>query len=144
MDNTANTMQTYHRGGHTVEFARPKIEPLMRGSQVWQLVEDWQITFDETTYVLPRGTTFDGASIPRFLWRVCGHPLAQPRLPIAIFHDGAYSALFPGLTREQADELYRIGLVAVGIWRAVAFVEWYAIRRCGGSHWEAVGDWGDD
>ena len=33
----------------------------------WELVEDWKYNIDGTEYVIPKGFTFDGASIPKFL-----------------------------------------------------------------------------
>ena len=33
----------------------------------WELVQDWKYNLDGTEYVIPKGFTFDGASIPKFL-----------------------------------------------------------------------------
>ena len=33
----------------------------------WELTEDWKYNIDGTEYVIPKGFTFDGASIPKFL-----------------------------------------------------------------------------
>ena len=33
----------------------------------WELVQDWKYNIDGTDYVIPKGFTFDGASIPKFL-----------------------------------------------------------------------------
>ena len=33
----------------------------------WELTQDWKYTIDGTEYVIPKGFTFDGASIPKFL-----------------------------------------------------------------------------
>ena len=33
----------------------------------WELVQDWKYNIDGTEYVIPKGFTFDGASIPKFL-----------------------------------------------------------------------------
>ena len=37
--------------------------------------------------IVREGFTFDGASIPRALWRICGHPLEVPRVAAALAHD---------------------------------------------------------
>jgi hypothetical protein len=33
----------------------------------WELVQDWKYNLDGTEYIIPKGFTFDGASIPKFL-----------------------------------------------------------------------------
>ena len=33
----------------------------------WELIQDWKYNLDGTEYVIPKGFTFDGASIPKFL-----------------------------------------------------------------------------
>ena len=33
----------------------------------WELTQDWKYNLDGTDYVIPKGFTFDGASIPKFL-----------------------------------------------------------------------------
>ena len=33
----------------------------------WELTEDWKYNIDGNEYVIPKGFTFDGASIPKFL-----------------------------------------------------------------------------
>lgn len=136
-------IKEYDHGGHVAAFSPPEIAPVMRG-QMWRLEEDWAVEIDDHAFIVPLGEVFDGASIPRFLWRVCGHPMQQPRLPIAIFHDAAYSARFPSLTRAEADRLYRDGVIAVGVPKWKAYVEWAALRLCGATHWESVGDWEGD
>ena len=54
------------------------------------LMEDWTVEVCGYRFTVPSGTRTDGASIPRFLWRVCGHPLEAPRLYAALLHDWIY------------------------------------------------------
>ena len=54
------------------------------------LQEDWTVEVNGYRFTVPAGTSTDGASIPRFLWRVCGHPLQAPRLYAALLHDWIY------------------------------------------------------
>ena len=54
------------------------------------LQEDWTVEVNGFRFLVPAGTSTDGASIPRFLWRVCGHPLESPRLYAALLHDWIY------------------------------------------------------
>ncbi len=84
------------------------------------------------------GYRFDGASIPRALWRVCGHPFESPRDAAALIHDWLYGA--QPLTRATADEIYRRTLLALGVsaWRAR--IEYLALRACGWRAWKEVTD----
>ncbi len=73
------------------------------------LQEDWMVEVCGYRFVVPAGTSTDGASIPRFLWRVCGHPLESPRLYAALLHDWIYGGcLLPvfGLAPRVHDALY--------------------------------------
>lgn len=54
------------------------------------LMEDWTVEVCGYRFTVPAGATTDGASIPRFLWRVCGHPLMVPRVYAALLHDWIY------------------------------------------------------
>ncbi len=73
------------------------------------LQEDWMVEVCGYRFVVPAGTSTDGASIPRFLWRVCGHPLESPRLYAAMLHDWIYGGcLLPafGAAARIHDSLY--------------------------------------
>ena len=66
-----------------------------------RLVEKFDVKFRGEDYSVPAGFETDGASIPRFLWRICGHPMEAPRLYLAIIHDWFYSGGCPGVTRSK-------------------------------------------
>lgn len=104
------------------------------------LLEDWTVIVPGWMLRVPALTETDGASIPRFLWRVCGHPLAVPRVYAALVHDWLYSGGGPDeITRGEADEIYRTLLVRFGWGRVRASVEFYALRLFGASHWTNKG-----
>lgn len=113
---------------------RPVLIP-PEGGEVWELAADWRIKYNGVNYRIPKGFRTDGASVPRFLWRVCGTPLGVPRLYAAIVHDWLYSGGCPGMTRAEADQIYRDLQIDMGVSRFKAYVEWAALRCCGGSHW---------
>lgn len=101
------------------------------------LVEPWTIYRVEEyfDFVIPADTTTDGASIPRLLWRVCGHPLQAPRVYAALAHDWLYrNAWRIGITRKEADRIYRALLRHFGVGAFAAGVEYYALRMFGGRH----------
>ena len=107
------------------------LEPLPDGT--YRLADDFDVQVNAYTFTIPKGFVTDGASIPRFLWRVCGHPLESPRIYAAVVHDWLYST--GRVTRAEADEIYRALLIAYGVGSFRAYVEYYALRAFGGSHY---------
>ena len=112
----------------------PLLSPNQDGT--WTLMADWRVWIDGQYYTIPQGFKTDGASIPRFLWRLCGHPMEAPRLYLAIIHDWFYAGGCPGVTRSYADAVFRDGQICVGVKKTHAYVEWLALRLCGRSHWK--------
>jgi len=106
------------------------------------LVGDWHVDV-----VLPdgrcfsitvrKGFTFDGASIPRFLWRLCGHPMEVPRVAAALGHDWIYASHL--VDRATADAIYREICRMVGIGWLRRGVEYRTLRLCGGAAWYSHG-----
>lgn len=111
------------------------------------LMEDWHINdVCGFRFTVPAGTRTDGASIPRFLWRLCGHPLQAPRVYAALLHDWLYGGGEPtdpsdacawpcDLTREEADGCYRALLRHFGVPAWAATIEYYALRLFGAAHY---------
>ena len=112
----------------SVTLPRTKDEPTV-------LAHDWTLVFRNEYYHIPAGFETDGASIPRWLWWICGTPYESPRVFAAIVHDYIYSGGDPEATRADADDLYRDIQIAIGVSRVKAYVEWLALRLCGRSHW---------
>jgi len=114
----------------------PLVKPVIE-SELWEVVRDWTATVDGDVHTVPAGFRTDGASIPRFLWRICGHPMATRRFPAAVIHDWLYETL-PDLSvsREYADGQYRAALVALGFPAWAARLEWLALRLFGGAAWK--------
>lgn len=107
-----------------------------------RLARDWELRLElddgtECHVKIGAGFVFDGASIPRALWRVCGHPLEAPRFVAALVHDWLYAAHVT--TRAEADAIYRAILRAVGVagWRCA--IEYAALRLAGGAAWKSHG-----
>ena len=114
-------------------FDRPTLRPY--GDDIWELAYDWTVVFGGKYYPIPAGTLTDGASIPCWLWWLCGHPLEVPRLYAAMVHDYLYDGYDMTATRKVADALYRDMLIALGVGRVRAWVEWTALRLLGWRHW---------
>jgi len=131
------------------DYERPKLEP--KGN-AYRLAEDWHTdckgVFSQKVTV-PKGFVTDGASIPRYLWWICGDPMAVPRIYAAIVHDWLYGGagtveyrtqdgelVRMDYTRQEADEIYRDYQIALGIRKFKAYTEYYALRACGWTHWK--------
>ena len=110
------------------------------GETTSRLMEDWRVVVRGHEFAVPRDTRTDGASIPRFLWRVCGCPHEAPRVYAALLHDWLYAVGAQlGISRKEADECYYALLRHFGIGAFRAGVEFHALRICGGSHYNTKG-----
>ena len=116
-------------------IAMPRIEPVGTSDETWRLVEDYHADIGGYMIVVPAGFVTDGASIPRFLWRLCGHPMSTRRFPAAVIHDWLYSGAVP-CDNKFADGIYRDALVLLGFPRWKAELEYCTLRLCGGAHWK--------
>lgn len=74
------------------------------------------------------GFTTDGGSIPRFFWRVMGHPLGAYLLAY-IIHDALYSAEY--FSRRECDEIFLEILAELKACRMIRSAA-YATVRLGG------------
>ena len=83
------------------------------------------------------GFSFDGCSVPRLLWRLCGHPMEVPRVAAALAHDWLYAAHV--CDRATADEIFREVCKLVGLGAIRRNVEYYALRVAGGAAWKSHG-----
>lgn len=115
----------------------PSLSPVIDG-ELWELSKDWNVTVRGTKETLPKGFLTDGASIPRILWRVCGHPMATKRIIPAIVHDAIYAGTILGFTRKEADEIFRDGIIEAGWPKWKAHIEYAALRLFGSPHWRAA------
>ena len=133
-------MKTYY-----ANCAAPIIRLPIDGETDAVLMENWHVDVFGFRFVVPAGTTTDGASIPRFLWRICGHPLQAPRVYAAMLHDWLYSGVNDSpeasaspadLTRKECDVCYWGLLRHFGVPAWVAAIEYIALRLFGGSHYK--------
>jgi len=76
-------------------FTRPlKTEVLSKSRRILQPFRFWLGRKYCTPYVtVPYGLVFDGASIPKFLWPVVGHPYDSDFVQAAAVHDYLYQNL---------------------------------------------------
>ncbi|MDD2241140.1 MAG: DUF1353 domain-containing protein [Kiritimatiellae bacterium] len=107
----------------------PPVSP--RPDSQWQLTAPYigPAISGSVTIIIPKFYT-DGASIPRFAWRVIGHPLQLPLLSAAILHDAEYCAeLHP---RATCDRRFLEAMQLLGVnWLKRNTI--YAAVRCFGA-----------
>ena len=104
------------------------------GETVIELMEP--IVFTDAAgqdWVIPVGFRSDGASVPRFLWRLLSPAIDPQTLWASIIHDYCYGKAIT--TREKADAAYRDQLIEDGypVWKAR--LTYGGLRLFGGSHW---------
>lgn len=82
------------------------------GTDLWAHTEAYSVQeIGGPLWIVKRGTTTDGASVPRLFWRVIGHPMQKDLIFWAVVHDAAYNGHLlrdgqpANLTRLEADDL---------------------------------------
>jgi len=98
---------------------------------------------DGTTLTATAGTATDGASIPRFFWRIIGPPMTGRYRQAAVIHDAGYTAdlqwRVDGASRtydrKAVDVLFERLMKALGVpwWRRRLM--YLAVRWFGAKHW---------
>ena len=83
---------------------------------------------------VPRGFVCDGASLPRFFWRVFGHPYDKIHIRGGVRHDWGYTVGGDKKKRKACDKRYREDIRADGQSFVLSWLEYLAVRLCGRSH----------
>lgn len=91
------------------------------------------ISKQETASVTIRPGFRFSASIPRFFWRVVGHPLQGEFLPASLVHDALYQSEYT--TRLIADKAFLHLLRNQGVGKSKAYTMYAAVRSCGWWLW---------
>ena len=111
---------------------------------VFELAYDFVVRIgDGTTLTAPKGMPTDGASIPRFFWRLIGPPMTGRYRQAAVIHDAGYTGdlqwRIDGALREYdrkaVDALFLRLMKALGVpwWRRRLM--YLAVRWFGRKHW---------
>lgn len=85
---------------------------------------------------VPVGFESDGASVPRFFWRVVFPPGDEHALRAAFFHDWIYRTHPAGWSRAAADNLFYSLLVADGVPKTRAKLAYWGVRLFGSRCWK--------
>lgn len=88
---------------------------------------------------IPVGFESDGASVPRFFWRLI-FPPGEPRaLHAAFIHDFIYRTHPSGWTKSDADKVFRHLLICGGVEKWRAELAYCGVKWFGGNAWHAGG-----
>ena len=98
-----------------------------------EFLRDGRIRLLQSFGEVPRGFETDGASVPRFFWRIFGHPFSARHVRGGVRHDWRYKCGI--MPRKTADAAYRRDLIADGMPRVLAWLEYFAVRLCGRSRY---------
>jgi len=116
-----------------VKLDAPHIHPV--SNETYQLDHDYRATAGGYWFLIRKGFVTDGASIPRMLWRIVGHPFMGKVLPAALVHDGLYQT--EALPRAECDAIFRELLLANGVNKVKAWSMWVGVRIGGGLVWQS-------
>lgn len=102
----------------------------------WTLCECVAIALpDNGILCIERGLKFDGASIPRFFWRIIGHPFESDFIVPALTHDCLYASEW--LDRSRADDIFLVLLKQYGVGLLRRNAMFLAVSSFGGSVWSS-------
>lgn len=88
----------------------------------------------EEVYTVPEGFVTDGASIPRFLWGIIGHPLGL-YASAAVLHDYLYRTAI--VDKARADSLLLEAMEVLGVGWLKRRTIYLGVAWFGGPAWEA-------
>ena len=111
------------------------------GTRNWTIIKDFKYTINGTNYVIPKGFSFDGASIPKFL-----HTFLSPvgvLLLGGLVHDYAYkyAALQPKkgalllLDQKKSDEIFRDINIEINGFYFMNYLAYWSLRLGGFMAW---------
>jgi len=88
-------------------------------------------TLMEEQLTVPAGFESDGASVPRFFWRIIFPPGDPKAIRAAFKHDYIYRCLPAGWTRKDTDKIFRRNLLEDGVKRWKANLAYVGLRLFG-------------
>jgi hypothetical protein len=109
--------------------------------RVFRLMEPLRIEWrDKPALNIPWGFRSDGASVPRFFWRLVFPKGDEKALRAAFVHDWIYQTHPAGWTKEEADLLFYELLREDGVptWRA--WLAYKGVDLFGGLAWKTWGE----
>jgi len=130
------------------ELPQPVTAPLVGEPGLYQLQARLEVVVGPFRLVTPTGFITDGASIPRAVWWLIGHPMHGPYQAAAITHDWLYvsrpvsrvvcDALFCQVLREYGVTRWRVAAMYAAV-RAFGWAVWRRQqKRLGRADWRPL------
>jgi len=114
-----------------MSFSGTPITIWVRNGRDMMLVEELSYVDQQgKVWTAKTNVPYDGASIPRFLWRAIGSPFTGHYRRAALLHD-SYYADHRGETRKDVDKMFYQAMVEDGVARIKAQSMYYAVRWFG-------------
>lgn len=110
----------------------------------WELTRDWHFSIGSTKYIIPKGFTFNGASVPKFL-TIWFSPVGVLFLG-ALVHDFLYAyeylvinenekRLSDKFSRKKSDLLFREICIEQNGFHVMNYLAYYSLRLFGFISW---------
>lgn len=106
---------------------------------VYRILRKFKVRYKNRQVTVPEGFESDGASIPRFFWRIIT-PADCRIIRAAFVHDYLYRKQPKNWTRKDADDLFRVLCIRDGLSAFTANCLYYALRLFGGGAWKENAD----
>ena len=106
---------------------------------VFTLMETIEIEWNGRSVTVPKGFRSDGASVPRFFWRVVFPPGDHRAMRAAFAHDYIYRIHPDGWTKAAADLMFYGLLIRGGIPEIRAWLAYLGVRLFGSLAWRKRG-----
>lgn len=119
-----------------------------KNGKTYRLLEPFCYNGRNMIHMVATGTLTDGASIPRLLWPILGHPITHTNLKVGVIHDDGYHR--QELSRKVCDSIFYYsildcmpprdakglaGVVKIALWEAKAWTMWLGVRNWGWIPW---------
>ena len=98
-----------------------------------------RIKWNGKEVIVPRYFKSDGASVPRFFWRLVFPSSDTKAIRAAFAHDYIYRMHPDGWTKEDADRMFHDLLIADGVSKFRAWLAYKGVSWFGGWAWKTHG-----
>ncbi len=106
---------------------KSEVEGRFLGDDKWQLTKVLIYeTLSGNLIIVPQGFISDGASIPRFFWRLIGSPWSGKYGRAAVVHD--FMCFSKEFTRKQADIVFYESMKELGVPYWKRKIMYFAVR----------------
>ena len=104
---------------------------------VFTVLYNYRVFFDGKNFLIPAGFESDGASVPRFFWRIVCPPLDHRAVRAGVAHDYIYRTQPEDWTRREADLMFLAFLIEDGLPPFRARLAYLGVRFFGRRAWNA-------